>query len=290
MPTFPARNVEEKVQFLLYFSEKISYPCLAPGKLLVLNATIGIPLPDDLTSINITVGEVLVEHENTIITHYEVSYKSLDWEDKWKVVNVSIGHTEEFRNSLHDEKQYNMTCPDLIHSNSSANMTMPHSSHRVNYTLPALYYANYTIVARACGEEGCSALNISTRIRTAEHTPFCPPPNITLFNTSPTSLKVTFEEMSHACLSGQLQFYGLLLFETEEYAEFDLLTFEALKERAMYNESMETEFEFSNLNEYWNYTVVVFAQNNGGRGVLSKPVNAFTAEAGILKKQFLLLF
>lgn len=228
-------------------------------------------MPNDLTSINISIGDVRLQEEHTVVRHYEIVYKSLDWVDNYTTLILNISHTPEEEEYWKYLENVFLDCEEIRY---------PVASSKMMYRLrPVYYYTNYTMTGRACSDEGCSNEDLTIEFRTAEHSPFCPPSNVKLFNTSSTSLKLTFDALSRPCLSGELQFYGLVLLETEKYHDVvrENVSIENLISNAtFYNESLSREVEYFGLHEYWNYTILAFAQNNGGMGVVSDPIYSMT--------------
>ncbi|XP_057292100.1 uncharacterized protein LOC130614680 isoform X2 [Hydractinia symbiolongicarpus] len=250
-----------------------------PGKITVLNVTFGDAMENDTTSENITIGLIPLAEENTVVTYYQIHFRIMNWEDDWKVFNVSINHTMEDVELWDSQKEGFFQCPRL-QLNGSTSLVKASSKIVQHHLFPLIYYTNYSMIGKACSEEGCSEFNMSILFRTIGHIPFCPSENITLFNTSSTSMNVSFAEITHFCLAGELLFYGVIVIESEVYEKMMLnsSSIEEVKKLSHFNKTLGTEIEFFGLREYWNYTVLVYAENNYGVGNVSVPVHAMTDE------------
>jgi len=104
---------------------------------------------------------------------------------------------------------------------------------------------------------------------TAFSAPRVAPTNITAFNTSSTSLHVTWQPISTQGLRGIFRAYRVYYIEQETYFTRSL--------KNVTVDSATLEVELVDLYKFTNYTVYVVARTNKD-GVSSEKVNAFTDE------------
>jgi len=219
------------------------------------------------------------ERQSTFLMH--VAYKSLEWDDNFvnNQLPTNLQHTQETLARIENKNNLLMECQYT---------KMPQKTGLdVSLTVDLHYNTLYEFVGTACLDQlSCEITpNVSITFRTPEHAPTCPLPTISLSKTSSRSLKVTFGLLDRFCLHGPLVTYDLLLFETDKYwtipnptnASAEELTSKA-DQKISITDPTVTEGEFYNLHEYWNYTLLTFAVNSVGPGVVSQPIAEITEE------------
>ena len=132
-----------------------------------LNFTFGPKMPESMTSVNLSIGLVGLDEENSFVTYYNISYKSLDWDDAWHNFSVYIDHS-------HEEHEYWKMLENVLVDCSHVKYPQP-TSTLVHHIVPLYYYTNYRFIGKACSDEGCSFNERVLEFQTAEHFPTCPP-------------------------------------------------------------------------------------------------------------------
>ena len=163
-------------------------------------------------SVSLQIGMMTSKHQNGIIRFYQIRYRSRDWQE-----NITT-----------------TTTPELVHPNSSwtfwnmmhgimmncSNVTepQPDSTALTNHTIEGLRpYTNYELNISACTSVGCGEVRSDNEsaadiyVRTEPSLPSCSP-NITMTNTSSTSLLLSWKPVDRTCLHGQLISYHVYRF------------------------------------------------------------------------------
>lgn len=216
-------------------------------------------------SMNLTVGEVPLEDENGIITHYNITFIPDEFIDIIKSVNITIDVRLPEDVSIWNNMSRNEVDCDHFENNP-----LPLSSKPLNFSISGLFpFTNYDITAYPCTRHGCSDVGNTVTEMTAPTFPSCPV-NITMGNTSSTSLQIDWSHLPHKCIHGDVQEYFVMLYESEE-------------QPPVYNNNRTADatdilLELSSLKSYWNYSAVLYAGNQVGYGPPSNIVWAMTDE------------
>jgi len=214
--------------------------------------------------LNLSMGNVNLANENGIITHYNLTYTTPDFPSEPILTTVT-------GNKVHDqadidvwEKMKNITVDCGYFQNNS----LPISSKPLDYTLENLMpYTRYEINAYPCTQVGCGSVSLQMTFRTKAAPPKCSV-NVTMNNSSSTSMLIDWKHMDILCLRGTLVNYHIMVYESEiNPPVFD-------KNVTSTDESITV----SDLKAFWNYTVVVHTLNQVGYGPPSQAVWAFTEE------------
>ncbi|XP_066935071.1 uncharacterized protein [Clytia hemisphaerica] len=213
--------------------------------------------------LNLTVGNVALPAENGIITHYNVTYKAREFDDDLHIMNST------FREHLpQDVEVWDLMKEGVVNCTYFEENEIPLSSKPLNFSITDLFpFTTYDVNVYPCTIVGCSDSSMSGEFVTDETTPSCVP-NVTMANSSSTSLLVNWHHLTHQCIHGVLQDYLLLIYESEIVPP-------------VYNNNKTTDqvtLDVTDLEKYWNYSLVLYARNNAGYGPASDPIWAMTEE------------
>ena len=227
----------------------------------------------DPWSVNLTVGEVPLAHENGIITHYNVTYEPQEFPDIIKSINSTIDFYPDEDVLIFDHmSNIEVNCSYFI------NNSRPISSKPSNFTITGLFpFTEYEIKVYPCTKFGCSEVASTKNFKTSPTFPSCSVQNLTMSNTSSESLMIRWVPLTHQCLHGDLMNHFVMVYESEIQPPF-------------YNDNRTSttgELLFTGLKKYWNYSVVVFPVNQVGFGPPSVIVSAITDEDS---KKFYFIF
>ncbi|XP_057314721.1 uncharacterized protein LOC130655923 isoform X2 [Hydractinia symbiolongicarpus] len=233
------------------FATPKGVPSSAPETLELVNAT--------HLLLNIKFGNVSTQNENGVILYYHIRYKSLDWLDnthnRW---TTNLTHTKEDIQMWKNMSNFIVPC-------STLSRVDPQSSQVRNYTIQNLHpHTRYEVSVAACTEVNCSSHFFTKTFLTAETYPSCAP-NLTMWNTSSSSLFVTIDPLGHFCMNGILKFYHFVLLESELYGEIYNLSLNDILKENVENLTVNTHTA-TGLKKYWNYTAVVYVENSIGNG------------------------
>lgn len=151
--------------------------------------------------------------------------------------------------------------------NCRENMTREYIEQNptVNYTIEDLhYYSNYSILVYLCNEFGCGDPSEPIEIQTDEYLPFCSALNLTIHETSPTSIQLRWLDVPRSCANGIIVGYTV-------YAR--RLRNDTV---AVWNVSAVKMSEYIGLEEYELYCVKIAAKTKVGQGVNSSEVCGYT--------------
>ena len=107
-------------------------------------------------------------------------------------------------------------------------------------------------------------------------------PNITSFvNTSSTKLLVKWTHLTHHCGNGGLKKYHLGIIDNDKYPDWIAnKSMISLPDVPLVDTTKEDWIEFSNLRNYWKYSVFILYENVIGKGPISNLLATFTEEDG----------
>lgn len=228
----------------------------------------------DHESLSLIIGDVPIAQENGIIVYYNVSYTSQDWPDDFYSANSSL-----IQHSDGDLSIWNQMLNVQLDCSFYRSTPNPPSSKNATVLLKNLFpFTNYEVLASPCTIIGCGPQYYTASFQTDATFPSCSP-NITMFNESSTSMTVQWIHLDYKCLHGVLNQYTVFLFESSERYELnrtDIRYFQGIQTSNA--SSVDEEATVTLLRKYWNYTAVLFTENNVGYSPPSIAIWAVTAE------------
>ena len=230
---------------------------------------------DQPFSVLLEIGDVLPQHENSVVIYYNISYTSNSWPDTLHSVNSTlIQHNDSNLMLWNKMRNVEVNC-SLFMNITNPSSTSTHFFFNVSDLFP---FTNYEFGVAACSNFGCSNQFAIGNYQTAPTFPSCSP-NITMANTSSTSMLIKWEHLDYKCLHGTLQEYILMMFESHQNVDFNQTDFSYYDTLQVAKETTSsTETEVSDLKKYWNYTAVLFTKNDIGLSPPSIVSWGFTEE------------
>ena len=225
------------------------------------------------TLVNISMN---YENENDGVFSYTLYYLPLLWTSELYVSQHALNHSEDTLNLIQEKKKFLMNCSLTEQPQSTG--------HLFNHYIELCYNSTYVFAATACNDQEFCGRGGIVYFKTPEHTPTCPPHNLTLKSTGSKSLKASFLMLDWFCLHGEIVNYKLLLFESNHFETLpnpSAMNATQLEALADFTAAVLTnEYEFTGLEENWNYTLLAFAENGIGYGLVSERQQAVTDEDG----------
>ena len=240
-----------------------------------------------------SIGVVDPQEENGIISFYNISYTSLDWEDDiHNHLSINITHP------VSDIEQWNTFNAGFVNCSVDTPEIPLSSSTQILFTIieGLKPNTNYLFNITACNQFGCALpSNVTTTTivtKTLPGTPDCFPNTTSVQNTSSTSILANWTHLTHHCKNGDFVQYHVALFDNDEYPHWvvnqSLIILDDIANRMVNYTTVNDWFEFNDLKNYWRYSFMLFYENVIGLGPISDLVSVFTEEDGMTI--FLLFF
>lgn len=222
-------------------------------------------------------GGMAYSNENSMVFNYTLYHKSMNWTETPKITQISIPKTD-------DELAYYKAAKIIMLNCSLIPAVTRPTAKLVSVQMDLHYYISYMFSVTACDNDTACSDFLIQQFTTPKHVPTCVPPNINIQQVNSQSLRVTFDLLDMLCLHGELSYYGILLLEEKQYKKLVSAnaSFDEIISNATFGQTVETgEHDFTDLDEYWNHTVLVYAVNDVGRGAVSEPIHELTMEDGM---------
>ena len=219
------------------------------------------------------------EDENDAVYTYVRIFRPSDWSSDDYTFEHHLTHDQDSLNLITEKRKLLIEC--------SLAEKPQKLSKLVSEEIKLCYASTYVFIVKACSDQGVCTNDedaATIEFKTPEHTPTCPPGNVNIVSTGTNSLQVSFDALDHFCAHGEIVNYHLLLFESnklERLTNFNEMNATTLLPEADFTQGADSgSSEFTGLEEYWSYTVVLFAENQIGYGLVSQPQSAVTDEHG----------